>query len=98
MIYNITANIPSTHCIVIFIELCKDMMCKNKLPRRVCNGKWRNGKCKKPWVQARCMATCGHWSKCCGNKMSDLRCNKLKPYCQRSMKIASRCQKTCGKC
>jgi len=76
----------------------KDMMCKNKLPRRVCNGKWRNGKCKKPWVQARCMATCGHWSKCCGNKMSDLRCNKLKPYCQRSMKIASRCQKTCGKC
>jgi len=77
---------------------CDDMMCKNKLPRRVCNGKWRNGKCKKPWVQARCMATCGHWSKCCGNKMSDLRCNKLKPYCQRSLKIASRCQKTCGKC
>ena len=81
-----------------FFKSGKDMMCKNKLPRRVCNGKWRNGKCKEPWVQARCMATCGHWSKCCGNKMSDLRCNKLKPYCQRSLKIANRCQKTCGKC
>ena len=70
------------------------------MARRLCNGKWRNGKCKKLWVQKRCSATCGHTKPhgCCGNKMNDRRCNRLKPYCKRNWKIANRCEKACGKC
>jgi len=81
-------------------DACEEDSCKNKLPRRLCNGKWRNGKCKKPWVQKRCSATCGHTKPhgCCGNKMNDRRCNRLKPYCKRNWKIANRCEKACGKC
>ena len=85
---------------------CDVCPCKNKLTRQQCNGKFKNGKCNKPWVQKRCKATCGHYSKCCGNKMGDQRCERLKPYCNANWivpewiakKVGNRCKKTCGKC
>ena len=85
---------------------CDVCPCKNKLTRQQCNGKFKNGKCNKPWVQKRCKATCGHYTKCCGNKMGDQRCERLKPYCNANWivpewiakKVGNRCKKTCGKC
>ena len=85
---------------------CDACPCKNKLTRQQCNGKFKNGKCNRPWVQKRCKATCGHYSNCCGNKMGDQRCERLKPYCNANWivpewiarKVGNRCQKTCGKC
>ena len=85
---------------------CDVCPCKNKLTRQQCNGKFKNGKCNRPWVQKRCKATCGHYSNCCGNKMGDQRCERLKPYCNANWivpewiakKVGNRCKKTCGKC